>query len=105
MIAYQIQDSALIKVLKNVYITGMNLYLIRYKNNTTWLKKTLFILLLPLLSFLKISRIIVRNLRFNNTTGKFITLILIPGLYFCGLLWALGFYKALLFNADMSNQR
>jgi glycosyltransferase involved in cell wall biosynthesis len=105
IVGYQIQDSPLSKVLRKVYITGTNLYLIRYKNKITLIRKVLFTLFLPLLSFLKISRIIVRNLQFNNNKGKVITFFLAPGLYFCGLLWALGFYKALLIDTEMSNER
>lgn len=105
VVGYQIQNSSIVRVLEKIYITGINLYLIRYKNKVTLVKKILFTLFLPVLSFLKISRIIMRNLKFHDISGKVITFFLIPGLYFCGLLWTLGFYKALLMNAEMSDKR
>ncbi len=95
ILALQIQDSPMRKVLKKIYINGQNLYYIRYKPNISSAKKLLFFVLLPFISLAKIARIIARHLRFQNWRNKLRTLTLTPVFLLAIGYWMGGFYNAL----------
>ena len=105
VLGYQIQDSTFKDIIRKVFISGSNLYVVRYKPNTSFCKRIFFFLLLPLMSLFKISRIIIRHLKFGSWQDKIKTIILSPGLYLCGLVWMLGVYRALLTNAALHKTR
>ena len=104
VIGFQIQDSALGKVLRKILINGKNLYFIRYKEQGM-AKKLFFFLLLPLLSTLKILRIIGRHLLYQNNKNRFITLLLSPLLLFSSWVWMAGMYNSMIFGGDISTKR
>lgn len=104
VIGFQIQDSALGKVLRKILINGKNLYFIRYKEQEMTKKLFLF-LLLPLLSTLKILRIIGRHLLYQNNKNRLITLLLSPLLLFSSWVWMVGMYNSMIFGGDISTKR
>lgn len=103
IIAYQIQDSPLHKVLKKIKINGNNLYFIRYQKNMTSLKKLALLLALPLLMLVKITRINARNLKYKF--GLEMLLVYCPYMYICGLYWLAGFYGGVIGNKGISSGR
>ncbi|KJY75102.1 glycosyltransferase family 2 protein [Vibrio nigripulchritudo] len=93
VIGYQIQDSPFKKVIKKIYITGNNLFFLRYQKKDGGMNKWLLALLLPLMMLAKITRINLRNLKY--AFSPFMLLVLCPIMYFCGFAWMLGFYKGI----------
>ncbi|WP_104402830.1 glycosyltransferase family 2 protein [Vibrio penaeicida] len=93
VIGYQIQDSPFNKVVKKIYITGNNLFFLRYQKEDGGMNKWLLALLLPLMMMVKITRINFRNLKY--AFSPLMLLILCPVMYFCGFTWMLGFYKGI----------
>ncbi|BDU40565.1 glycosyltransferase family 2 protein [Vibrio nigripulchritudo] len=96
VIGYQIQDSPFKKVLKKIYITGNNLFFLRYQKKDSGMNKWVLALLLPLMMLAKITRINFRNLKY--AFSPFMLLVLCPAMYFCGFVWLLGFYKGIFMN-------
>lgn len=105
VLAYQAQDSPLLKVLDKIYINGQNLYYIRYKPSIGVGKKILFFCALPVISGLKIMRIIGRHLRYQSWPNKFRTLLISPLLILGGAYWMGGFYNALITEKGISRNR
>ena len=105
VVGYQEQDSPMSKVLKKIYINGVNLYAIRYRPNMFFLKKALFFISLPILALLKIIRIIIRHLMYQNFRGKLITVSLIPLLLLSGICWMSGFYNSMIFESGIRKDR
>lgn len=105
IVGLQIQDSPFNKVLKKIYINGQNLYYIRYQPNITAAKKIVFFLALPLLGFVKVVRIIIRHLRYQNWQNKLRTIWLTPALILGILYWIGGFYYALWTEKGISAER
>lgn len=101
----QVQDSPMKKVLRKIFINGKNLYFIRYKKDMSSFKKLIFLLLLPLLSGLKITRIFFRHMRYQNFRKRIITILLIPLFIAASLVWMWGFYNAILFDEGISAER
>lgn len=104
VLAHQIQDSPMAQVLRKVRLNGQNLYFIRYAD-ASWLKKVLFFFLLPALAFSKVTRIVLRHLRYQDGRKRLVTLRLTPLLYWAGLHWMVGFYSALIFRRGISQTR
>lgn len=102
--AHQVQDSTLSAVLRKVRLNGQNLYFIRY-GEASWLRRALFFLLLPLMTVAKVTRIVLRHLKYQDARKRLVTLRLIPLLYWAGLHWMLGFYSALIFRRGISQSR
>ena len=103
-IGLQIQDSPLGKVFRKIFISGRNLYFIRYQNQDL-AKKIVFFLFLPLLSTLKILRIVVRHLAYQNTRNRLITVLLTPLFALAGVLWMGGLYRSMIFGGGISSRR
>ena len=104
VIGYQIQDSNLTKVLKKIKITGNNLFYVRgYSNKTNYFFKFCLFILTPLLMFLKITRINIRNLRYAFSLK--VLFIYSPFMYVCGMYWLLGFYKAQVLKRGIESGR
>jgi len=103
VIGYQIQDSPLKKVFKKIFITGNNLYFLRFGQGRSWLFKALLFVLLPLMMLAKITRINLRNIRYK--ASPFMLFVLCPSMYLCGLSWMFGYYKALLFDGGIASKR
>ena len=103
-IGLQIQNSPLTKVLRKIYISGRNLYFIRYKKLNPIKKIALFILL-PLLTLLKILRIVIRHLTYQSTRNRFITLLLSPFFVLAGIFWMSGLYRSMIFGGGISSKR
>lgn len=101
----QTQDSPFKKVLNKIYINGQNVYYIRYQKNITTFKKLAFLVSLPAISGMKVLRIIVRHLRYQNQANKLRTLTLAPTLFLGGLVWMAGFYHALTTEKGISKNR
>ncbi len=104
VIGYQIQDSKFIQVLRKIYISGRNVYIIRYKNRGNLFKFFLF-LLLPLISFLKASRICIRNIRYLAIREKGLALVISPLILIGGIIWMIGFYHSMTFRSYMTKSR
>ena len=104
VIGYQIQDSSLIKVLKKIFITGNNLFFIRYANKEIgFFNRFCLFFLLPFMMLAKITRINLRNLRYSFSLPMLI--IYIPFMYICGAYWMLGFYRGLIVNDGIATGR
>jgi len=103
--AYQIQNSLLTAVLRKIFIGGYNLYVIRYKATLAGFKRIAFVLLLPLIAFLKTTRIIVRNIRYNRGSERLWSFLLVPLIYFAGLFWVMGFCESIFFGTRVSSER
>jgi len=103
-IGLQIQDSPLKKVLRKIFISGRNLYFIRYQNQNL-IKKTVLFLFLPLLSILKVLRIVIRHLAYQGTRNRFITLLLAPLFALAGIFWMGGLYRSMIFGGGISRKR
>lgn len=103
IIGGQIQDSPLSKVMRKIFITGNNLYFIRYQKSCGWLQRLSLILLLPLMMLAKITRINLRNLRYAFS-GRML-LLLCPFMYVCGIAWMAGFYRALFAGGGIASGR
>lgn len=104
IVALQIQNSAIGKVLKKIYINGRNIYYIRYRLMNT-AKKSIFFILLPVLSSLKVIRIIVRHLLYSSSKDRIITIFLAPLILLCGYVWMFGIYHAMIFGGGISQNR
>ncbi|ADE16359.1 glycosyl transferase family 2 [Nitrosococcus halophilus Nc 4] len=105
IVAYQIQNTTLKKLFFKIWITGNNLYFIRYAPHLNYFKKATLFFMLPGLAFFKITRIILRNLYFMGFPNKARVFFLIPVLYLCGSIWMGGFYSALFRNKGVSQNR
>ncbi len=105
VLGHQVHDSACMAVLKKAFISGNNLYFIRYAPRTSFVKKLLFFAGLPLITLAKVTRINARNIAYRDGGGRVWAIALIPVMYFCGLFWMAGFYKALLRNTGISKER
>jgi glycosyltransferase involved in cell wall biosynthesis len=105
VVGYQVQDSPMKKVLRKIYINGQNLYAIRYQSSMNLGKKVVFLLLLPAFAVYKVLRIIGRHLRYQTLRQRGITLLLTPLLFLSGIYWMLGFYKGILLEPGISQQR
>ncbi|TCI02772.1 glycosyltransferase [Corallincola luteus] len=103
VVGYQIQDSPLKKVFRKIYITGNNLFFLRYGSRDSFLKKLVLALLLPLMMLAKITRINIRNLRYAASLRMIF--VLCPLMYACGFTWMLGFYKALFAGDGIASGR
>ena len=103
-IGLQIQDAPMSKVFRKIHIGGRNLYYIRYKNLNR-VKKIALFLFLPLLTLLKIIRIVVRHLAYQGTRNRFITLLLSPLFVLAGVVWMGGLYRSMLFDGGISSKR
>jgi len=103
VIGYQIQDSPINKVLSKIFITGNNLYFLRYKKKNYNIMKVIFTILLPIMMLYKITRINLRNMKYSKSYLMFF--ILCPLMYGCGLVWMLGFYKGLFFSKGITSGR
>lgn len=104
VVGLQIQDSPLKKVLRKIYINGKNLYFIRYQRQSA-IKKCALFLLLPLLSALKIIRILLRHFRYQTLRQKMLTLLVSPLLFLSGLYWMSGLYTSMIFGGEISKNR
>lgn len=96
IVGYQIQDSPMAQVLGKAYICGQNLYVIRFQKRGTSASRIMFLLLLPLLTILKMTRINYRNIRYAEKTSHLRWYLDVPTMYFLGLFWMAGFYRALI---------
>jgi len=105
ILGLQIQDSPFQKVLKKIYINGQNLYYIRYKPGITPLKKLAFYIFLPVISTIKIARIIGRHLVYQNWPNRLRTLTLSPVLILGICYWTAGFYNALWTEKGIGKER
>lgn len=103
IVAYQIQDSPLNKVLKKIKINGNNLYYIRYQKQMNGLKIALLVLLLPFMMLAKVTRINARNLKYNFSLSMLF--VYSPYMYICGMYWLAGFYKGVLTNKGIESGR
>ena len=103
-IGLQIQDRPMNKVFSKIYIGGRNLYFIRYKN-LSWIKKGALFLLLPLLTMLKVFRIIIRHLAYQSPRNRFITILLSPLFALAGIFWMSGLYRSMIFGGGISSKR
>jgi glycosyltransferase involved in cell wall biosynthesis len=104
VLAHQIQDSPMRQVLRKVRLNGQNLYFIRYANASI-VKNALFFLLLPAMAITKVTRIVLRHLRYQDARKRGVTLRLIPWLYWAGAHWMAGFYHALVLRRGISQSR
>jgi glycosyltransferase involved in cell wall biosynthesis len=104
VVAHQIQDSSMRQVLRKVRLNGRNLYFIRHADSSL-LQNVGFFLLLPAMAFAKVTRIVLRHLRYQDRRKRAVTLRLLPLLYWAGLEWMLGFYAALIFRGGISQSR
>ncbi len=96
--------TSLVKALKKIFINGNNLYYIRDYKNLKFFKKAGVLILMPIMTFVKMSRISIRNLKYSD--WNLITqLLLIPIMYFCGIIWMGGIYYASVFGKGISKNR
>ncbi|MFH0974673.1 MAG: glycosyltransferase [Spirochaetota bacterium] len=105
ILGFQTQDSSLSRVLKKIYINGQNVYYIRYAASMSSLKKAAFIAALPVLTIIKIGRIIIRHLLYQTPAGKLKTLAISLPLFISGLFWMAGFYNALITEKGIGAER
>jgi glycosyltransferase involved in cell wall biosynthesis len=105
ILAFQMQNSPWSGVLKKIYIAGQNTYYIRYQPSTTLFKKIMFVAALPLITLLKIGRIIVRHLRYQTASGKAVTIAIGFPLLLASWFWMAGFYSALITEKGISPER
>lgn len=104
VIGYQIQDSSMQKVLRKIYINGRNIFFIRYAGASfAWIM--LLAASLPIISILKISRIIIRHLYYQNRKNKLITIIISPLLAFAGIFWMAGLYRSIIIGGGIDVRR
>lgn len=104
VLGFQIQDAPLNKVLRKILINGRNLYFLRYKDFSPP-KKVAFALALPLLTSVKLTRIVGRQLLYQDNHGRLITLGLIPLLGVSGMYWMFGLYQSLFVGGGISTRR
>ena len=104
VIGLQIQDRPMNKVFSKIYISGRNLYFIRYMN-LKWIKKTALFLLLPLLTMLKASRIIIRHMAYQSPRNRLITILLSPLFVLASICWMSGLYRSMIFGGGISSKR
>ncbi|GLQ75762.1 hypothetical protein GCM10007932_51250 [Vibrio penaeicida] len=100
VIGYQIQDSPFKKVIKKIYITGNNLFFLRYQDKGI---RWLLALLLPFIMLAKITRINLRNLKY--AFSPMMLFVLCPVMYVCGLAWMMGFYKGIFVSDGIAEGR
>ncbi|MBD1556209.1 glycosyltransferase [Vibrio sp. S9_S30] len=103
VIGYQIQDSPFKKVFKKIYITGNNLFFLRYHSKWEGLAKWFLALLLPFMMLVKITRINLRNLRY--AFSPLMLFVLCPIMYVCGIAWMVGFYKGIFVSDGIAKGR
>lgn len=103
VVGYQVQDSPLLKVFKKIFITGNNLYFIRYHRKNNPFFRLFLCLILPILMLAKVTRISLRNLRYSFSLSMLF--LYTPTMYICGLYWMAGFYRALLLNDGIMSGR
>lgn len=104
MVGLQIQDSPLKKVFTKIFITGKNLYYIRYAQSSQF-KKAIMLVLLPVMALLKIGRIFLRHMRYQVPAQRVRTVLISPLLGFGSLCWMAGLYHAMLFNSGFDEAR
>lgn len=104
VIGYQIQDSSMQKVLRKIYINGRNIFFIRYAG-ASFARRSFMVASLPIISILKISRIIIRHLYYQNQKNKLITIVLSPLLALAGIFWMVGFYRSLIIGGGIDALR
>jgi len=105
VLATQTQGSPLAAVLRKVLVNGQNWYYIRYQARTSWLRRLLFVALLPGICAAKVGRIILRNLIYQPPANTLHSLALIPALAACGCIWGLGLLHALTTQRGLSGLR
>ena len=103
-VGLQIQDSSFNKVLRKIHISGRNLYFVRYQGRSPGNKILLF-LFLPLLTLLKILRIVCRHLTYQNARNRLITILLTPLFLLGGVFWMGGLYRSMIFGGGISARR
>lgn len=103
IVGYQIQDSPLKKVLKKIFITGNNLFFLRYQRKAVGLGKLAIAALLPFLMLAKITRINYRNIKFAASPKMIF--VLCPMMYLCGVAWMAGFYKGIFVSNGIDTGR
>lgn len=104
VVGYQIQDSPMQKVLRKIYINGRNIFFIRYAGASFTLR-SFMVVSLPIISILKISRIIIRHLYYQNQKNKLITIVLSPLLALAGVFWMVGFYRSIIIGGGIDAHR
>lgn len=104
VVGLQIQDSPLNKVFRKIFIVGKNMYFIRYQGSNK-LKKVALFILLPLITTLKIARIVVRHSVYNDWRRRLIALALSPLLLIAGSYWMFGLYRSMIFGGEISKKR
>ncbi len=105
LLALQTQDSPLKKVLGKILINGQNLYYIRYQKKLSKISFYLLFLILPILAIIKISRILLRHLRYHPLNKKVLTVALTPLLVLGIFYWMIGFYQAMIFQRGINPNR
>ena len=103
VVGYQIQDSPVKKVFRKIYITGNNLFFLRYQNRTKGFGKFALAALLPCMMLAKVTRINYRNIRFAASPRMIF--LLCPIMYVCGLAWMAGFYKGIFVSDGIASGR
>jgi len=101
-IGYQIQDSSLKKVLKKIFITGNNIYFLRYGSNSKG-RNILLFFTAPLMALAKATRINVRNLKYWCSLKQLF--IIAPSMYVLTFIWMCGLYKGLIKQDGISKNR
>lgn len=104
MVGQQSQDAPLHTVLRKIFITGKNLFYIRYQRLPA-VKKVAMFLLLPLLALFKVGRIFCRHMRYQTSTQKMKTVLISPLLAIGGLSWMAGLYSSLMFGGGIGQAR
>lgn len=102
VIGFQIQDSPMSKVLRKIFITGNNLYFLRYQSSSK-LGSILFLLLVPFMAIAKATRINLRNLKYWFSFRQL--LIMVPCMYFLTFVWMCGLCKGVFGQEGISKQR
>jgi len=103
-VGLQIQDSPMCKVFRKIHISGRNLYYIRYRSLAVGGKIALFTFL-PILTVLKVFRIEIRHLVYQNTRNRIIALLLFPFFTLAGFYWMTGLYRSMIFGGGISSKR
>lgn len=101
-VGYQIQDSSLKKVLKKIFITGNNIYFLRYGANSKG-RNTLLFFTAPLMALAKATRINARNLKYWFSLKQLF--IIAPSMYVLTFIWMCGLYKGLIKQDGISKNR
>lgn len=102
---YLTLDSKWRDIFRKTFINGNNLYFIRYISTINLRKRLLFFLTLPLIAFIKITRINFRNLIRRDWRSRLLVIFFVPAMYLLGFFWMAGFYKALLAGKGINLNR